>query len=340
MLESLDSRPGARSSRFESQEAGVQTGNVGLLGRKPGVGVDRLQPLATQTLHPSTKPTPAKQKARFPIFEFRDSSFKTRILGSAHRVAAIALHNFKESVRDRVLYNLVLFALLLIGAAILFGSISVGIERTILVNLGLSSISIFGLLIAIFIGIGLVAKEIDKRTIHPILSKPVGRAEFILGKYFGLLLTLAINTAVMTAGFYLALIYQEHGLDRADLAALQAIYLILLQLALVVALALLFSCISTPVLSAVFTFCLFVTGHFLADLRWLGHQSGSAPLEKILNAVYYLLPDFGAFSVIGQAAHGQWVPGYLLAADSLYALLYATVLLSAAVLVFEEREFR
>src|SRR3990172_94227 len=95
------------------------------------------------------------------------------------RVASIALHTFKESVRERVLYNLIAFALLLIGAAILFGSISVGIEQVILVNLGLSSISVFGLLMAIFIGIGLVSKEIERRTLYNILSKPVRRAEFI-----------------------------------------------------------------------------------------------------------------------------------------------------------------
>jgi len=279
---------------------------------------------------------------RFPIsnLQFPIPTFPSRVLASAQRVTAIALHNFKESVRDRVLYNLVLFALLLIGAAILFGSISVGIERTILVNLGLSSISIFGLLISIFIGIGLVAKEIEKRTIYSTLSKPVWRAEFILGKYFGLLLTLVVNTAIMTAGFYLALIYQDHHLDPADFAPLGAIYCILLQLALVVALALLFSCISTPILSAVFTFCFFITGHFLADLRSLGHQSGSTTLETILNVLYYLLPDFSAFSVIGQAAHGHRMPGYLLLGNSLYALLYATILISTAVLVFEEKEFR
>ena len=279
---------------------------------------------------------------QFPIsnLQFPISNFQFRVWNSARRIAAIALHNFKESVRDRVLYNLVLFALLMIGAAILFGSISVGIERAILVNLGLSSISIFGLLISIFIGIGLVAKEIEKRTIYNILSKPVWRAEFILGKYFGLLLTLAVNTAIMTAGFYLALLYQDHRLERADLAPLEAIYLILLQLALVVALALLFSCVSTPILSALFTFCFFFAGHFLADLRALGHHSGSALLGAILNVLYYLLPDFGAFSVIGPAAHGHRVPSYLLVGNSLYALLYATILISAAVLVFEEREFQ
>ena len=330
----------------ELETAHLDSGDEGWAGK--GEGSQLKSPgLSTQTHWAQAQdrgpqPPVALEVSGSPVpnFQFPVSTFQPRALASAERVAAIALHNFKESVRDRVLYNLVLFALLMIGAAILFGSISVGIERAILVNLGLSSISIFGLLISIFIGIGLVAKEIEKRTIYNILSKPVWRAEFILGKYFGLLLTLAVNTAIMTAGFYLALLYQDHRLERADLAPLEAIYLILLQLALVVALALLFSCVSTPILSALFTFCFFFAGHFLADLRALGHHSGSALLGAILNVLYYLLPDFGAFSVIGPAAHGHRVPSYLLVGNSLYALLYATILISAAVLVFEEREFR
>ena len=131
------------------------------------------------------------------------------------RIVTIALGAFKESVRERVLYNLIVFAFLMIGAAILLGSISVGVEQIILVNLGLAAISVFGLLIAIFIGIGLVSKEIDRRTIYNILSKPVTRAEFILGKYAGLLLTLFVNTAIMTAGFYVALAIQKKGLGAA-----------------------------------------------------------------------------------------------------------------------------
>ena len=273
-------------------------------------------------------------------FQGRVSNFGFRVSDWMSRVASIAVHTFKESVRDKVLYNLIVFALLLIGAAILFGSISVGIERIILVNLGLSSISIFGLLMAIFIGIGLVSKEIERGTIYNILSKPVSRSEFILGKYFGLLLTLVINTGIMTAGFYLALLFQKRSLDASDLAPFEAIYFILLQLALVVAVALFFSCISTPILSAVFTFSLYVIGHFLSDIRWSGQQSGSVALGKTASLLYYLLPNFGNFEVISRAAHGEMLPDYFVTAHSLYALLYATILVSAAILIFEEREFR
>jgi ABC-type transport system involved in multi-copper enzyme maturation permease subunit len=256
------------------------------------------------------------------------------------RIASIARHTLKESVRERVLYNLVVFALLMFGAAILVGSISVGIEHIIIVNLGLSSISVFGLLMAIFIGITLVWKEIDKRTIFSILAKPVRRWEFILGKYAGLMLTLMINTAVMTVGFYLALFYAKGSLETGDLIVLQAIYFILLQLALVVGLALFFSCTSTPVLSAVFTFCLFVIGNLLGDIRWFGEETGSALVMSFTSVLYYALPNFGNFNVISQTAHGQPVAGYLICSNTLYVLLYLTLILSASILVFEKREFK
>jgi ABC-type transport system involved in multi-copper enzyme maturation permease subunit len=234
----------------------------------------------------------------------------------------------------------VAFALLLIGAAILFGSISVGVEQIILITLGLTSISVFGLLIAIFIGIGLVSKEIERRTIYNILSKPASRLEFILGKYLGLLLTLFVNTAIMTVGFYAALLYQKRALLLDDLRFLGAVYFILLELAIVVGIAVVFSCISTPVLSAVYTFCLYVIGNFSADLRAFGQETQSTLLGTVSDVLYYSLPNFANFNVISQVAHGEKIPGYLWLGNSLYALLYIAALLGMAVLIFEEREFR
>ncbi|PYV18642.1 MAG: hypothetical protein DMG21_04305 [Acidobacteria bacterium] len=256
------------------------------------------------------------------------------------RIGSIAWHTFKEAARDRVLYNLIVFALLMIGASILFGQISVGIEGIILVDLGLSSIAVFGLLMAILIGIGLVSEEIERRTIFNVLSKPVRRYEFILGKYLGLLLTLSINTGVMTAGFYLALFFQKRHLSAEDVLPLGAIYFILLQFAIVVAWALFFSCISTPVLSAVFTFSIYVAGHFLSDLQFFGEETRSSIVSGLTTFLYYVLPNFADFDVITRTAHGEKISGLLFTANSLYALLYVTVLISAAVLVFEEKEFR
>ena len=157
------------------------------------------------------------------------------------RVLSIAANTYREAIRDRVLYNLILFAFLLIGAAILFGTISVGVESVIMVTLGLSSISVFGLMMAVFIGIGLVSKEIERKTIYNILSKPVARYEFILGKFLGLMATLIVNTSIMAVGFFLALYYVNRRWYAQDLLALEAIYFILLQLAVVTALTLFFS---------------------------------------------------------------------------------------------------
>jgi Cu-processing system permease protein len=257
-----------------------------------------------------------------------------------NRVLAIAVHTFKESVREKVLYNLVVFAVLLIAAGILFGTISVGVNEIVLINLALSAISVFGLLIAIFIGISLVWKELERRTIYNVLSRPVTRWEFVIGKYLGLILTLVVNTAIMTAAFYLVLWWEKGRLGAADWAPLEAVYFILLELALVVGLTLLFSTISTPVLSAVLSFSLYLIGNLLGDLRDFGAHSGNALLRVLSRGLALVLPDFGAFSVISQAAHGQLIPRYRLVSNSLYALLYITVLVSTAILIFEERELQ
>lgn len=257
-----------------------------------------------------------------------------------NRIAAIAVHTFKESVREKVLYNLVLFAFLMIGAGLLLGSISVGINEIALVNVGLSAISVFGLLIAVFIGISLVWKEMDRRTLYNVLSKPVARAEFILGKFLGLLLTLVVNTAVMTAGFYLVLWYEKGRLTAADWAPLEAVYFILLQLTLVVGIALLFSAISSPALSAVFTLSLYVIGNLLGDLHALGGQAASAAARGLLRALSLVLPDFGALSDIAPAAHGELVPGSRILTHSVYAVVYTILLLSATILIFERKDLR
>ena len=161
------------------------------------------------------------------------------------RLTAITLNTFREAVRDRVLYNLVIFVLILLASAPLFSQISIDIERLMLVNLGLSAISIFGVIIAIFIGIGLVAKEIDKKTLYTILARPVRRWEFVVGKYLGLVLTLLTNAAFMTIGFFGALLLYTRPLTRSDASLLVAIYFILLEFLIITALTLLFSSFSS-----------------------------------------------------------------------------------------------
>jgi len=255
------------------------------------------------------------------------------------RLSAITLNTFREAVRDRVLYNLVLFVLLLVASAPLFSQISIGLERLIIVNVGLSAISLFGVIIAIFIGIGLVSKEIEKRTLYTILARPVRRWEFIAGKYCGLLLTLVVNTAFMTVGFYAALLITAHKLTLADAHLLPAIYFAVLQFVIITAITLLFSSFSSSIFSAIFAFALFVIGTFSDDLRNFAAMSAGA--TKILAiAASYLVPNFSSLNVISQVAHGQPVTASLIVANTLYALFYAAAVTAGAVLIFERRNLK
>lgn len=253
---------------------------------------------------------------------------------------AVAINTFREAVRDRVLYNLIFFALMMIGAAILVGQISIGIERLVIINLGLSAISIFGLVMAVFIGVGLVYKEIEKRTLYSLLAQPVRRWEFLAGKYAGLLLTLAVNTSFMTLGLGAALFYVGRPFVRSDAAILVAVYFILLELALVTALALFFSCFSSPLLSTLFTLGIYVTGSFAADIRNVGEMMGSPLLKGVTRVVYYGIPNFHNFNAIVPAAHGESIPGALIAQNTLYAALYVALLVIAASAIFSHRDMK
>ena len=255
------------------------------------------------------------------------------------RLSAITWNTFREAVRDRVLYNLILFVLLLVSCAPLFGQISIGLERLILVNVGLSSISLFGVIIAIFVGIGLVSKEIEKKTLYTILSRPVRRWEFIVGKYFGLMMTLVVNTALMTVGFFIALLITAHGLKRTDASLLVAIYFIVLQFVMIVALTLLFSSFSTPIFSAIFAFAMFLIGTFADDLKNFAALSQGL-VKWLATAAAYIVPNFSSLNVISQTAHDQTVTGSLVLFNTFYALFYSAAVTAGAVLIFERRNLK
>jgi len=256
------------------------------------------------------------------------------------RAGIVALNTFREAVRDRVLYNLVFFALAMIAASILVGQVSIGIEEMVIVSLGLSAISVIGLLMAVFIGVGLVSKEMDKRTLYAILAKPVRRWEFLLGKFGGLLLTLTANTVAMAAGLFLALRLVKQSGDPLEGPVLVAVYFILLKLALVVALALLFSCFTTPLLSILYTAGLYIAGLFVTDMRNFQSQTMSRALQMLLRGLSYLLPNFENFDVMASAAHGRAIPGMLIAQNTAYAALYCAVLLSAAAAILTRRNLK
>jgi ABC-type transport system involved in multi-copper enzyme maturation permease subunit len=260
--------------------------------------------------------------------------------GGWKRIACIARNTFREAVRDRVLYNLVLFVLLLTGAAVFIGELSGGQERKIIVDLGLSAMLLFGVFIAIFVGVGLVYKEIERRTVYAIFAKPVGRGEFLIGKYLGLCLTLLVNVIVMGAGVTLALLYVSRGWDPLALSIWPAIVLIYVELMILTGVALLFSCFSSPAMSALLTFFVFIIGHFSADLKSLSNSMGSTAARWLFRSIYYLLPNLANLSFTTAAAHGQTPAAGQAVAAIAYALIYISVILAGATLIFRRRNFK
>ncbi|MGA9569442.1 MAG: ABC transporter permease [Candidatus Acidiferrales bacterium] len=252
----------------------------------------------------------------------------------------VAINTFREAVRDRVLYNLIFFALMMIGAAILVGQISIGIERMVIINLGLSAISIFGIIMSIFIGVGLVYKEMEKRTLYSLLSKPIHRWEFLVGKFAGLLLTLVVNTSLMTLGLGLALYSVSKKFEQGDATILVAVYFILLELALVTALALFFSCFTSPMLSTLYTLGIYIAGVFAPGILSVSQYTSNWELGAITRFTYYVLPNFHNFGVIAAAAHGEAVPFALIWHNTVYALLYVTLILVASAAVFSGRNLK
>ena len=241
-------------------------------------------------------------------------------------------------MRDRVLYNLVLFVLLIIACAILLGDLTDGHEARTIVNIGLNAMLLFGAFIAIFVGVGLVSKEIEKRTVFAIFAKPVGRSEFIVGKYLGLCLTLAVNVLAMGIGVSLALIYVGNASFAGTIWG--SIVLIFLELTIITGVAILFSSFSSPALSALLTFFVFLIGHFSTSLRDLATNLGSLSAKYFFDAIYYLLPNFSHFSFVTNAAHGDVPPLPMFAGSLLYAIVFDGILIAATTLIFSRRNFK
>lgn len=266
-------------------------------------------------------------------------------------VALVALHVFRDSVRDKVLYAIVAFAVLLMAVSYLIGQLTAGQDIKIIKDLGLSAMSLFGLFIAIFIGIGLVAKEIERRSIYAVLAKPVRRREFIIGKYLGLVGTLFVNLGMMSIAYYLMLVYLGQTMGAAALKAadappadprlLLAIGMIGLELALVTAVALFCSTFSTSALtSAGLTVGLYIAGQFGADLKNIEQVVPSPVASAVGWGLYYALPNFAAFDIKSNVVHGMVIPWSYLAMTIAYGLTYVTLLVIASVMIFSRRDLK
>jgi ABC-type transport system involved in multi-copper enzyme maturation permease subunit len=258
-------------------------------------------------------------------------------MGSLSRVMVLAANTVREAVRDKLLYNLLLFAALMIASSILLAEIQIADDTRIYRDVGLSAIALFGALIAIFVGVNLVHREIAQRTIYTMLAKPVRRWEFLLGKYLGLIGLLVIEVLVMSA-FFAAVLVSKGSEFTSGLA--WAIALIWCELALLTAIAIFFSSFTTPYLAGMFTVALYVIGHLLADLRQFGSNSPMPGLKQVTEALYWSLPNLDRLDIKGDAAAGVSIETLRVTWAMLYTALYSGALLFASMLLFQRRDFR
>lgn len=251
------------------------------------------------------------------------------------KIYSIALNTFREAVRDRILYLLLIFSLLMIICARIISLLTIGSEEKIVKDLGLSAINIFSVLIAIFVGVGLVFKEIEKKTIYTIVSKPIERYQFIAGKYLGLIMTILINMVVMTAVFYIVLAIQGY----LDLNLGKAIFLTFFEILIITAISVLFSSFSTPILSSVFTVSIYVIGHlswsFLLLKNYLKTVSGRA----LCDVLYYVVPNLEYFNVRGDLVNKIPVAGEYILFAAGYGIGWSLILVTLASIIFQKRNF-
>lgn len=251
------------------------------------------------------------------------------------RILAVAHNTFREAVRDKVLY-----VLLLLGAVAIFGSkalgwISIGQDIKIIKDISLASVSVFDVLIAIFVGTNLVYKEIDKRTIYTIICRPIHRFEFILGKYLGLAGLIAVVTAVTSS---IAALYVILLGGSLDLSFFYAAVLIYGQLLMVIALAVLLSTLTSPILGALIVFTTYVIGHGTRILIDLPAHFDGTRIKSLLQAVYYVIPNFANLNIRAEAANSVPISFEYVAWAFLYATAYTVMLLVLAALAFQDRD--
>jgi len=251
---------------------------------------------------------------------------------------ALALNTCRESRRDRLFVNLLIFGLIMIGSSLLLSALTLGERTRIVLDIGLASMNLFGVLIAIFVGIGLVNREVERRTLYIVLAKPVSRVTFLLGRYLGLLMTLAMNTAIMLLGLVGMLVYAGIQLPPG---LFTVTVLIFMELTVVAGVALLCSTFtSTPTLAAIFTLSTWVIGHLTGDLKALGDTLKDPVLSGLLDGVYYLLPNLEDFNLKGRVVHDLPIAGQEVALAVAYGLLYTVLLLLAATMIFNRRDLK
>lgn len=251
------------------------------------------------------------------------------------RTLAVAMNTFREAIRDKVLYVLLFFAAVAIFGSKALGWVSIGQDIKIVKDIALAALSVFGVLIAIFVGTNLVYKEIDKRTVYTILCRPIHRYEFILGKYLGLTMLLALVVVIMTG---VAVSYVVILGGSVDATFFGAVLLIFWELLLVTAFAVLLSSLTSPILGAIIVFSIYVVGHATSILVDLPPHFDGTWAKTVMEFAYYVIPNLSNFNIRGEAANGVPVSGAYVFWAMLYGGVYTTLVLALAALAFEDKD--
>lgn len=251
------------------------------------------------------------------------------------KVLALAAVTVREAIRRKVQVNLLLFALFLVILSLVLSSLTIGEMHRVASDMGLTAMELMGSLIAVFLGAGLVAGDVERRVVYPVIAKPVSRAQYLLGRYLGLAATLLLNLAVMGATLAAMLALEARSARPLDLALLSAYAMMGVQFLVIAAIAVLFSSLTSTTLAAIFALSLTLAGRLSNDLRTLWTGDGAA-LGK---ALWYLLPNLGSLSLNESVVYRTPPPASAWLAV-LYALLYAAAVLALAAAIFERRDLR
>lgn len=256
------------------------------------------------------------------------------------RVLALTTITIREALRQKIAVNLLVFALALVSASLTISTLTFGEQYRIIVDIGLSAMEVFGTLIAVFLGAGLIAGDIERRTVYPVVAKPVSRASYVTGRYLGLVTITTLNLAVMGTVFIAVLAFYLRGLafvgETPLIATLAATAL---QFAMIAALAVLFSTFTTATLSAIFTLSLVVAGHLASDLVRYWSKQGAAT-AWVGKALYLVVPNLEALNFKEAMVYKDALPAGTTAAAFLYGLLYAVGIVAAAAAIFSRRDLR
>jgi ABC-type transport system involved in multi-copper enzyme maturation permease subunit len=261
------------------------------------------------------------------------------------RIWAIGHNVFRETLRDRILYLILVYLIVITGASLLLPDVSNTADFRILLDLGLSGLNFLGLIVAIFVGTGLVNKEIEKRTVYLMIAKPMTRTEFILGKHLGLSAMISVLVAVMAGIYFLAIVLQSNPGTFAQpspipyLSLLWAMVFIQLELTLIVAAGLMFGVFTSSILATLYTIALYIVGHLSELIRELAKLSESDLLKQVLDLVYFILPNLERLNLRNEAIYGQLPSLSEILGHGLYGLVYTSLLLTVATFIFARRQF-